>query len=115
MTEKIVTESRDKLKVPTCDIIDANGDVVGTYNFPVGGHVVVEDGQTVKTGETLVKIPRAAAKGGDITGGLPRVTELFGVVISPVVCPVSLSSSRLVTHPTPLSFLKSTVRLLWVR
>ena len=77
LTEKIVTESRDKLKVPTCDIIGANGEVVGTYNFPVGGHVVVEDGQTVKTGETLVKIPRAAAKGGDITGGLPRVTELF--------------------------------------
>ncbi len=77
LTEKIVTESKDKSKVPTCDIIDANGDVVGTYNFPVGGHVVVEDGQTVKTGETLVKIPRAAAKGGDITGGLPRVTELF--------------------------------------
>ena len=77
LTEKIVTESRDKLKVPTCDIVDANGDVVGTYNFPVGGHVVVEDGQTVNTGETLVKIPRAAAKGGDITGGLPRVTELF--------------------------------------
>ena len=77
LTEKIVTESKDKSKVPTCDIIDANGDVVCTYNFPVGGHVVVEDGQTVKTGETLVKIPRAAAKGGDITGGLPRVTELF--------------------------------------
>ena len=77
LTEKIVTESKDKSKVPTCDIVDANGDVVGTYNFPVGGHVVVEDGQTVKTGETLVKIPRAAAKGGDITGGLPRVTELF--------------------------------------
>ena len=77
LTEKIVTESKDKSKVPTCDIIGANGDVVGTYNFPVGGHVVVEDGQTVKTGETLVKIPRAAAKGGDITGGLPRVTELF--------------------------------------
>ena len=77
LTEKIVTESRDKLKVPTCDVIGANGEVIGTYNFPVGGHVVVEDGQTVKTGETLVKIPRAAAKGGDITGGLPRVTELF--------------------------------------
>ncbi len=77
LTEKIVTESKDKSKVPTCDIVDANGDVIGTYNFPVGGHVVVEDGQTVKTGETLVKIPRAAAKGGDITGGLPRVTELF--------------------------------------
>ena len=77
LTEKIVTESKDKSRVPTCDVIDANGDIVGTYNFPVGGHVVVEDGQTVKTGETLVKIPRAAAKGGDITGGLPRVTELF--------------------------------------
>ena len=77
LTEKIVTESRDKLKVPTCDVVDASGSVIGTYNFPVGGHVVVEDGQTVKTGETLVKIPRAAAKGGDITGGLPRVTELF--------------------------------------
>jgi DNA-directed RNA polymerase subunit beta' len=77
LTEKIVTESKDKSKVPTCDVIAANGEIIGTYNFPVGGHVVVEDGQTVKTGETLVKIPRAAAKGGDITGGLPRVTELF--------------------------------------
>ena len=77
LTEKIVTESRDRTKVPTCDIIGADGEVIGTYSFPVGGHVVVEDGQTVATGETLVKIPRAAAKGGDITGGLPRVTELF--------------------------------------
>jgi len=77
LTEKIVTESKDKSKVPTCDVIGADGEVIGTYNFPVGGHVVVEDGQTMKTGETLVKIPRAAAKGGDITGGLPRVTELF--------------------------------------
>ena len=77
LTEKIITESKDKSKVPTCDIIDASGEKVGTYNFPVGGHVVVEDGQTVKTGETLVKIPRAVGKAGDITGGLPRVTELF--------------------------------------
>ena len=77
LTEKIITESKDKSNVPTCDIIDANGKKVGTYNFPVGGHVVVEDGQTVKTGETLVKIPRAVGKAGDITGGLPRVTELF--------------------------------------
>ena len=77
LTEKIVTESKDKSRVPTCDVISADGEIIGTYNFPVGGHVVVEDGQTVKTGETLVKIPRAAAKGGDITGGLPRVTELF--------------------------------------
>ena len=77
LTEKIVTESKDRSRVPTCDVLDANGAVIGTYNFPVGGHVVVEDGQTVKTGTTLVKIPRSVAKGGDITGGLPRVTELF--------------------------------------
>ena len=77
LTEKIITETRDRALVPTCDVIDANGDVIGTYIFPVGGHVVVEDGQTMKTGETLVKIPRTVAKGGDITGGLPRVTELF--------------------------------------
>ena len=77
LTEKIITETRDKNLVPTCDIIGSNGEVIGTYIFPVGGHVVVEDGQTVKTGTTLVKIPRTVAKGGDITGGLPRVTELF--------------------------------------
>lgn len=77
LTEKIITESKDKSKVPTCDIINSKGDVIGTYNFPVGGHVVVEDGQTVKTGATLVKIPRTVGKAGDITGGLPRVTELF--------------------------------------
>ena len=77
LTEKIITDSKDKARVPTCDIIDENGGIVGSYNFPVGGHVVVEDGQTVSSGATLVKIPRASAKGGDITGGLPRVTELF--------------------------------------
>ena len=77
LTEKIITDSKDKSKVPTCDILDSNGEVIGTYNFPVGGHVVCEDGQTVKTGMTLVKIPRAAGSAGDITGGLPRVTELF--------------------------------------
>ena len=63
--------------MPTCDVLDKNGDVVGTYIFPVGGHVVVEDGQKVLTGTTLVKIPRTVGKAGDITGGLPRVTELF--------------------------------------
>ena len=77
LTEKIIIDAKDKTKVPTCDIIDADGVVVGTYNFPVGGHVVVEDGQQVSTGITLVKIPRAVGKAGDITGGLPRVTELF--------------------------------------
>ena len=77
LTEKIITESKDKSKVPTCDVLDNNGEVVGTYNFPVGGHVAVEDGQTVATGTAIVKIPRVAGNAGDITGGLPRVTELF--------------------------------------
>ena len=77
LTEKIITDSKDHTKVPTCDVIDENGEVLGTYNFPVGGHVVVEDGQTVETGVTLVKIPRAVGGAGDITGGLPRVIELF--------------------------------------
>ena len=77
LTEKIITESRDRNLVPTCDVLDSDGSVIGTYIFPVGGHVVVDDGQTVTTGTTLVKIPRAVAKAGDITGGLPRVTELF--------------------------------------
>ena len=77
LTEKIITESKDKSKVPTCDVLNNNGEVVGTYNFPVGGHVAVEDGQTVTTGTAIVKIPRVAGNAGDITGGLPRVTELF--------------------------------------
>ena len=77
LTEKIITDAKDRSKVPTCDIVAANGDVLGTYNVPVGGHVVVEDGAKIKTGTTLVKIPRAVGGAGDITGGLPRVTELF--------------------------------------
>ena len=77
LTEKIISESKNKAVVPTCDILDANGEIIGTYNFPVGGHLVVEDGQTISTGETLIKMPRNVGKAGDITGGLPRVTELF--------------------------------------
>ena len=77
LEEKIITDSKNKAMVPSCDVIDANGGVVGTYNFPVGGHLIVEDGQTIKTGEVLVKIPRAVGGAGDITGGLPRVTELL--------------------------------------
>ena len=77
LTEKIITDAKDRSKVPTCDIVGAKGEVLGTYNFPVGGHVVVEDGAKIKTGTTLVKIPRAVGGAGDITGGLPRVTELF--------------------------------------
>ena len=77
LTEKIITDSKDRTMVPTVEVLGANGENLGTYNLPVGGHVVVEDGQTIKSGETLVKIPRAVGGGGDITGGLPRVTELF--------------------------------------
>ena len=77
LIEKIISESKERGRVPTCDILDEQGQVIATYNFPVGGHVVVDDGQTVSTGETIIKIPRAVGKAGDITGGLPRVTELF--------------------------------------
>ena len=77
LREIIITESKDRTKVPTADIVDKNGEVIRTYNFPVGGHVVVEDNDDIKTGTILVKIPRAVGKAGDITGGLPRVTELF--------------------------------------
>ena len=77
LTEKIITDSRDHNRVPSCDILNADGEVIGSYIFPVGGHVVVEDGAAIETGQTLVKIPRAVGGAGDITGGLPRVTELF--------------------------------------
>ena len=77
LSEKIIIDAKDHTKVPTCDVLDADGNVLGTYNFPVDCHVVVEDGQKVSTGATLVKIPRAVGGAGDITGGLPRVTELF--------------------------------------
>jgi DNA-directed RNA polymerase subunit beta' len=77
LKEKIITESRDKTKVPAAHIVDANGTVLRTYNLPLGAHVVKEEGDVVKLGEVLVKIPRAVGKTGDITGGLPRVTELF--------------------------------------
>ena len=77
LREIIIIESKDKTKIPSAHILDENGMVVRTYNLPVGGHVVIEDGQMLKAGDVLVKIPRAQGKAGDITGGLPRVTELF--------------------------------------
>ena len=77
LREIIIIESKDKTKVPTAHIMTEDGELIRTYNLPVGGHVVVEDGQKVKAGEVIVKIPRAVGKAGDITGGLPRVTELF--------------------------------------
>jgi DNA-directed RNA polymerase subunit beta' len=75
--EKVIIETRDKTKNPSLRILDENGEVIRSYNLPVGGHIAVDEGQMVKAGEVLVKIPRAAGKAGDITGGLPRVTELF--------------------------------------
>ena len=77
LREIIIIESKDKTKVPTAHILTEDGDLIRTYNLPVGGHVIIENGQKVKAGEVIVKIPRAVGKAGDITGGLPRVTELF--------------------------------------
>ena len=75
--EKVISESRNKKVVPTLLINDNKGKNIRTYNLPVGAHLMVDDGEKVKGGKILVKIPRKSAKSGDITGGLPRVTELF--------------------------------------
>ncbi len=75
--EKVIIESRDKSKNPTIKILDSDKNELKQYNLPVGAHIMVENGQKVKAGDVLVKIPRAIGKSGDITGGLPRVTELF--------------------------------------
>jgi DNA-directed RNA polymerase subunit beta' len=74
--EKVIVESRDKSKNPAIKIA-ANKEVLRTYNIPVGAHVIVNDNAKIEAGQILVKIPRATGKTGDITGGLPRVTELF--------------------------------------
>ncbi|MGJ1286848.1 DNA-directed RNA polymerase subunit beta' [Sphingobacterium spiritivorum] len=75
--EKVIIETRDKTKNPTIKVLDLKGEVVRSYNIPVGAHVSVSDGQKIKEGAILVKIPRSTGKTRDITGGLPRVTELF--------------------------------------
>ena len=77
LREIIIIESKDKSKVPSIHMLDEAGNHLRTYNLPVGGHVTVEENQEIKAGEVIVKIPRAVGKAGDITGGLPRVTELF--------------------------------------
>ena len=76
-TEKVIRETKDKKKLPGLDIVDKKGEVLRSYNLPVGAQMIVDDGQKVGSGEILCKIPRIAGKSGDITGGLPRVTELF--------------------------------------
>ena len=77
LKEKIIIESKDKTKAPAAHIVDENGNYLKNYSLPLGAHVVKDEGDMVKAGEVLVKIPRAVSKAGDITGGLPRVTELF--------------------------------------
>lgn len=75
--EKVISESRNKKLVPTLHIYDKNDELIRSYNLPVGAHLMVEDGDKVKAGKVLVKIPRRSSKAGDITGGLPRITELL--------------------------------------
>ncbi len=75
--EKVISESRNKKLIPTLLIQDGKGETLRSYNLPVGSHIMVDDGDKIKEGKILVKIPRKSAKSGDITGGLPRVTELF--------------------------------------
>ena len=75
--EKVISESRNKKLIPTLIIEDSKGEAIRSYNLPVGAHIMIDDGDKIKVGKILVKIPRKSAKAGDITGGLPRVTELF--------------------------------------
>ena len=75
--EKVISESRNKKKIPTLLIMGKKDEVIRSYNLPVGAHLMVDDEENIKVGKILVKIPRKSAKTGDITGGLPRVTELF--------------------------------------
>ncbi|RZV65813.1 MAG: DNA-directed RNA polymerase subunit beta', partial [Flavobacteriaceae bacterium] len=75
--EKVISESRNKKLIPTLHIEGKKGEVIRSYNLPVGAHLMVDDNDKIDIGTILVKIPRKSAKAGDITGGLPRVTELF--------------------------------------
>ena len=75
--EKVISESRNKKLIPTILIKNNSGEVLRSYNLPFGSHIMINDGDKIKEGKILVKIPRKSAKSGDITGGLPRVTELF--------------------------------------
>ena len=75
--EKVISESRNKKLIPTLHIEDGKGSVIRSYNLPVGAHLMVEDKDKINIGKILVKIPRKSSKAGDITGCLPRVTELF--------------------------------------
>ncbi|MDX2286351.1 MAG: DNA-directed RNA polymerase subunit beta' [Bacteroidia bacterium] len=75
--EKVIIDSRDRTINPTINIVDTSGVELRSYNLPVGAHLVVEDGEELHAGQIIVKIPRSGGGTADITGGLPRVTELF--------------------------------------
>ncbi len=75
--EKVMTDSKNKKIIASLIIEDKDGNALRSYSLPVGAHLMVSDGDKVESGHTLVKIPRKSGKAGDITGGLPRVTELF--------------------------------------
>jgi DNA-directed RNA polymerase subunit beta' len=75
--DKVIIESRQKSKNPAIKIMDKNNEEIKSYDIPVGSHIIAYDNDKIKAGDILVKIPRAIGKSGDITGGLPRVTELF--------------------------------------
>ena len=75
--DKVIIESKDKTKSPALDIVDEKGNIIRQLNLPVNAHVITEDGNDVKVGDIIIKIPRSIGKSNDITGGLPRVTELF--------------------------------------
>ncbi len=75
--EKVIIETKNKKKIPTIRIVDKDGDELKNYNLPVGSYISIEDGAEIKAGQKIVKIPRKLGKIQDITGGLPRVTELF--------------------------------------
>ncbi|WP_300921344.1 DNA-directed RNA polymerase subunit beta', partial [Paramuribaculum intestinale] len=77
LQEKIIIESKDRTKVAEAKIVDAKGEIIKSYSLPVGAHLMLDDGAELKPGQIFVKIPRATGNAGDITGGLPRVTELF--------------------------------------
>ncbi|MFW5757377.1 MAG: DNA-directed RNA polymerase subunit beta', partial [Bacteroidota bacterium] len=75
--EKVIIESKDKTRNPSVNILNEEGEILRTYDMPVGAHIVVNENKPVTTGAIIAKIPRAIGKSGDITGGLPRITELF--------------------------------------
>ena len=76
-TEIVIKENRDKKMIPTISVVDKDDNEIKSYNLPVDAHIIVKDGDKISSGDIMVKIPRKSGKSGDITGGLPRVTEMF--------------------------------------